>query len=131
MKLDKEAAERLITLLERVSCGSRTLDVSIAEILHGKWLDAMEYDRLQAGQPRIGEDYKPTRSLSSAKGLIPSDWQEWHVSQSIGECVAQLTRTTPGTFKIRVWGSGTAATPELALCIAALRTHIALQEEES
>lgn len=113
--------DALIARLEQASYGSRELDYAVLGALEGKtvpggWATYADYE-----MPSLMRAPYYTTSLDAALSLIPEDWREWHITKRIGENVAQLTESQGLSIAVR--GTGIAATPALALCIASLKAR--------
>lgn len=136
----------LIERLEKASEGSRRLDALIWQALHPEqpfmtyagdvrppakpatyepvgsidfsdWpADSMEVVAGALGAPRL------TTSLDAALTLVPEGWT-WDVDATAPECGVDWTLHPQGLEEFAV--TGTAPTPALALCIAALKARSA------
>lgn len=117
---------RLIEKLEAASEGSRELDLWISHLAgkHGSTFHHNEaFERIQRGRKLLDMKWLPhyTTSLDTALSLVP-EGKLWTVSNynGFGQCEAWFD---DGDF------CHPAATPALALCIAALKTRAALADK--
>ena len=108
---------KLIADLASALEGSRGLDYRIHEALGWQDNDECGWSKPATGE-RTADTGWPhyTTSLDAALTLIPHEFPVWNLSQRAGICLVTIYRPSEEF-------TGNAATPALALCIAALKTQ--------
>ena len=123
------STDDLITRLEAAKTGSRELDTAVgcAAKMPMDWYSSYGYGDPAKDAPREHRHY--TTSLDSALTLVPEGWgmavtnpKHWDAEPNDREPYARVYKVPfddadEGIFK------GTAATPALALCVAALKAR--------
>ena len=129
--------QSLIQKLEKATEGSAALNVEIWRLAAPKRVarhrsdalaftskgatEEVKYEAVRSRLERAAPDF--TRSLDAALTLVPEGWS-WRVQSEMGGVPFALVATLDERFPV------SAATPALALCIAALRARLASSQEE-
>lgn len=123
--------QELIERLEKATGPDRELDGLIFKVLAGKpgdewylfddgvWCRRCREDSTAFDTPRVY-----TGSIDAALTLVPPDF-DWCAGTDDDVPVAALTRPHEGP-----WTWNNAATPAIALCIAALKARLAMAEHK-